>query len=308
MKNKLIQLLIFVIFLSLIFNRTLIISEISSALHIFIFTLFPSIFPFFVVSNLLINYNFHETLNKIFSKIINFLFHTSNASNFVIIMSIFSGFPSGTKYIRDLYDKNLLNIDQANYLITFTHFSNPLFVLILTNNIFNNQKISYLILIAHILSNILLGIIIRPKKSEEIKHLEKIKPLSFSNALTNSITSSLNLLLLILGNTCFFFIVTGILTSYLNFNLIEEILINGFFDLSKGISEISFINNHLLFKSFLVLTFLAFGGINIHMQILSIIENTKIKYKNFLYGRISQIALSILIFTIEYYLFTNGNN
>lgn len=305
MKNKLIQLLIFVIFLSLIFNRSLIISEIGTALHIFIFTLFPSIFPFFVVSNLLINYNFQETLNKIFSKITNFLFHTSNASNFVIIMSIFSGFPSGTKYIKDLYDKNLLSLNQANYLITFTHFSNPIFVLILTNNIFNNQKFSYLILVAHILSNIILGIIIRPKEKENIKYIERIKTLSFSNALTNSITSSLNLLLIILGNTCFFFIVTGIITSYFNLNLIEEIFINGFFDLSKGISEISFINNHLLFKSFLVLTFLAFGGINIHMQILSIIENTKIKYKNFLYGRISQIALSIIIFTIEYYIFLN---
>lgn len=305
MKNKLIQLLIFVIFLSLIFNRSLIISEIGTALHIFIFTLFPSIFPFFVVSNLLINYNFQETLNKIFSKITNFLFHTSNASNFVIIMSIFSGFPSGTKYIKDLYDKNLLSLNQANYLITFTHFSNPIFVLILTNNIFNNQKFSYLILVAHILSNIILGIIIRPKEKENIKYIERIKTLSFSNALTNSITSSLNLLLIILGNTCFFFVVTGIITSYFNLNLIEEIFINGFFDLSKGISEISFINNHLLFKSFLVLTFLAFGGINIHMQILSIIENTKIKYKNFLYGRISQIALSIIIFTIEYYIFLN---
>lgn len=302
MKNKLIQLLIFVIFLSLIFNSNLILSEIERALNIFAFSLFPSIFPFFVVSNLLINYNFQETLNKIFSKFTNLLFHTSNASNFVIIMSIFSGFPSGTKYIRDLYDKNLLNIDQANYLITFTHFSNPLFILIFTNNIFSNNLISYSILFSHILSNILIGIIIRPKKKEDIKSVKSNEVLPFSKALTNSIISSINLLTIILGNTCFFFIVTGMITNYLNLNLLETIFINGFFDLTKGITEISFINNHELFKGILVLTFLAFGGINIHMQVINIIENTKIKYKNFLYGRLSQIAISSILFIVIYRL------
>ena len=299
MKNKLIQLIIFVIFLSLIFNSKLILNEVSSALNTFIYVLFPSIFPFFLISNILINYNFCETLNKYFSKITNFLFHTSNASNFVIIMSMLSGFPSGSKYITQLYKKNILNINQANYLITFTHFSNPLFVIAISNKLFNNLKITYMILFAHIISNIIIGIIIRPKEKEKKENIELKNIDSFSNILSNSIISSFKLLALILGNTCFFFIISGLITKYINLSPIQNILINGFFDITKGVNTLNIINSEI-FKAILILTFIGFGGINIHMQVLNIIENTKIKYKNFLLGRISQVGLSVIIFYLIY--------
>lgn len=300
MKNKFIQMIIFVIFLSLIFNSNLVLNEIKDATNTFINILFPSIFPFYLISNILINYNFCNTLSKYFSKITNFLFHTSNASNFVIIMSIFSGFPSGSKYIAELLQKKLLKIEQANYLIAFTHFSNPLFVIAVTKSIFNNIKISYIILFSHILANIIIGIIVRPKEKEKKSDIELKAIDSFSNILSNSITSSLKLLSIILGNTCFFFIVTKLINTYIFLTPISKVLINGFFDITKGIQSLSLINSNL-FKAILTLSFIGFGGINIHMQVLNIIENTNIKYKNFLLGRISQVGISILIFFIIYH-------
>lgn len=301
MKNKLIQVVIFVIFLSLIINPHLITSEILEALKVFIYTLFPSIFPFFLISDLLINYNFCNTLNKYFSKISNFLFHTSNASNFVIIMSIFSGFPSGAKYIKTLLNKGLLNINQANYLITFTHFANPLFILAVSSHLFNNSKIGYLIIISHIIANIIIAIIIRPKEKEKIQQLQLNEIEPFSVNLANSIKSSLNLLTLILGNTCFFFIITKLITTYFNLGTLPTIFINGFFDMTKGIQSISLLSSPNLFKGILILTFICFGGINVHMQVLDIINKTKIKYRNFLLGRISQLAISSFLFFILYY-------
>ncbi len=299
MKNKLIQIFLFVIFLSLLFTPNLILDEVSSAINVFINVLFPSIFPFYLISNILINYNFCETLNKYFKGITNFLFHTSNASSFVIIMSMFSGFPSGSKYIVDLYRKNILNIDQANFLITFTHFSNPLFVIAVTTPIFHNIKISYLILFCHILSNIIIGIITRPKEKEKKTNIELKITDSFSTILSNSIISSLKLLAIILGNTCFFFIVTRLITNYINLPPVFKVLINGFFDITKGTNLLSSLNSDI-FKAIITLTFLGFGGLNIHMQVLNIISDTKIKYSNFLLGRISQIGISMVLFYIMY--------
>ena len=113
----------FVIFLSLIFNSIVVTDELTTAINTFFTVLFPSIFPFFLISDLLIEYNFVHTLNKLFSKITRKLFHVSSASSFVIIMSMISGFPSGSKYIKTLYDKKMLSLDEANYLIIFTHFN-----------------------------------------------------------------------------------------------------------------------------------------------------------------------------------------
>ncbi len=298
MKNTIIQILMFVVFLSLILNSFLVTEELKLALNTFFTILFPSIFPFFLISDILIEYNFVNTLNIFFSKITKKLFHVSGSASFVIIMSMLSGFPSGSKYIKTLYDKNLLTLDEANYLITFTHFANPLFVLTISKNLFNNTIPIYIILSMYI-SNIIIGIIIRPK---QIKNNDMIinnyTHLNFSNILTNSIKNSIDLLIIILGNTCFFFLITKLITTYIPMNDFLKIMINGFFDITKGTNSLLSFESSFLFKSILIITFICFGGLNIHLQVKSIIADTKIKYSNFLLGRICQISLSILIFIL----------
>lgn len=297
MKNKLLEIVIVVIFLSLLITPNIITTEILEALKVFINTLFPSIFPFFLVSDLLISYNFPITLNKYLKQVTKRIFHVEGASSFVIIMSMLSGFPSGAKYIRTLLDKNLINIDEANYLITFTHFANPLFVLTVTKGIFKDIKLSYIILICMYLSNLILGFIIRPKNMQNNKKsLVPLKIPNFSTNLTSSIISSFKLLAIILGNTCFFYIVTGLIMKLFHHNQLVTILINGFFDITRGITSLTNLSGFITLKSILILTFLAFGGININMQVASIISNSNIKYSNFLIGRICQCALSIAIF------------
>ena len=56
--------------------------------------------------------------------------------------------------------------------------------------------------------------------------------------------------------------------------------------------NLKIIHYSILFKSILVITFICFGGINVNMQVASIISDTNIEYKNFLLGRICQIALT----------------
>ena len=299
MKNKLLELVIVVIFLSLLITPNIITAEILEALKVFINTLFPSIFPFFLVSDLLISYNFPNTLNKYLKEVTKKIFHVEGASSFVIIMSMLSGFPSGAKYIKTLLDKNLINIDEANYLIIFTHFANPLFVLTVTKGLFKNTQLSYIILICMYLSNLILGFIIRPKQvKSNKKSLETLKIPNFSTNLTSSIISSLKLLAIILGNTCFFYIVTGLIMKLFHHNQLITILINGFFDITRGITSLTNLSGFITLKAILILTFLAFGGININMQVASIISNSNIKYSNFLIGRICQCAISITLFSI----------
>lgn len=300
MKNKFIQITLFVIFLTLIFDANLTLNEIKNATNVFMNTLFPTIFPFFLFSTLLIHYNFCQTLNKLLGKGMNFIFHTANASNFVIIMSLLSGFPSGTKYISELYQKKLLSKDHANYLICFTHFSNPLFVLSTTMTILHSTKLSYFILLSHILANFIIGILIRPKEKEVIKDISINETPPFSKALSDSILSSFQLLIVIFGNTCFFFIITKLLEKYLNLPPMMNLLISGLLDMTKGIQSINLFSINQLLKGILILTFISFGGMNIHMQVANLISNSPIRYKNFLLGRISQLGISMIIFIILY--------
>ena len=299
MKNKLLELLIVVIFLSLLITPNLITTEILNATRVFINTLFPSIFPFFLISYLLISYNFPKTINKYLKTVTKNIFHVEGSSSFIIIMSMLSGFPSGAKYIKTLLDKGSINLDEANYLITFTHFANPLFVLTVTKGIFKNTTLSYIILLCMYLSNLILGFIVRPKQiKNNKKRMESLEIPNFSINLTTSIVSSFKLLSIIFGNTCFFYIITGLLMKICNYNQLTTILVNGFFDITRGITSINSLSGFITLKSIIILTFLAFGGVNINMQVASIISNSNIKYSNFLIGRICQCAISIVLFLL----------
>ena len=94
------------------------------------------------------------------------LFYLPKEASFAFFTSLISGFPSGSKYVKDLLDKKLISEIDANYLIMFTHYSNPLFI-VSTIGIFllNNIKAGYIILFSHVLSNIIIAFLFRKKKN-----------------------------------------------------------------------------------------------------------------------------------------------
>lgn len=267
-------------------NSSLITKQILIYTKLFIEKLFPSSFLFFTLSTLLIEFHVVEKLNKLLKK--------DSASLYILMMSLISGFPSGSKYIKELLEKNLITKTTANYLIKFTHFPNPIFILGPVSLLFSSKKYSIIILISIISSNILIALINNPKEKNQLKILTKeIKP--FSKILPSAIFSSLKTIIMIYGISIFFYLISTIINYYLKLKPIGYILVNGLFDLTSGIFSTSLIQNQNL-KAILIILFISFGSISIHMQTKSIISDTKIQYKNFLLGRIYQTILAITVF------------
>lgn len=127
--------------------------------------LLPSLFPFLLVSELLIEYGFIDLISSFLGKYMVIFFNLPKESSYAFFTSLFSGFPSGSKYVKDLLEKKLLTEEEANYLIMFTHYSNPLFIVSTIGILLlNNIKYGYIILFSHILSNILVAFIYKKKK------------------------------------------------------------------------------------------------------------------------------------------------
>ena len=269
-------------------NSKLIITSILNYTELFITKLFPTSFLIYVVAALLINYQIIEELSKL----------TKNPSTFyVILMSLISGFPSGPKYIKELYEKNYLTRTTSNYLLKFTHFPNPLFILGSINILLNSPTLAIKILTSLILSNFIIAIF-SYKKDVKLTPLASL-PESFSNALNSAINSSFKLQLLIYGTNLFFYLISVIITTYLKTSPLIYILINGSLDLMKGIFSITLLSNELL-KCILIILFISLGSISIHIQTKSILSDTSLNYKNFLQGRLIATPVAIIIFIILY--------
>ena len=109
MKRKLYSItIIFIIILliiSIFTNSNILTSTISFSTNLFIKNIFPSLFPMFVISKILVEIELPKVLGNILKKPMNFLFKTKGEGAFIFFMSMITGFPSSAKYIDDMLDK-----------------------------------------------------------------------------------------------------------------------------------------------------------------------------------------------------------
>ena len=296
-KNLAYLLVLIIVLFEMLFNSPLIVNSVNFSLKLCINNLFPTLFPFMVLSNILMEYGFIDLSSELLKKIMNKLFKVHENTTSILILSIISGSPSNAKYIEDLLNKNIIDIKQANKILLFSHFVNPIFIINTIGITFlNSKKIGIIILISHYLGNIILGIIIRNYKPYNIKNsinitktLNKIKNKknNFIIILTNSITSTINTLLIILGVITTCLIITNL------FNIKPPI--NGILEITQGLKYISLSNYSLIIKIIITTFLISFGGFSIHAQNFSILSNKKIKYIPYLLSRITHGIISSII-------------
>ena len=294
--KKLILFTLLIILVLTIFNSKLVVFSVKESCSLFFNNLFGPIFVFYTLSDLLINYNILKVFKLgLFNKLSKFL-NISPNSLYIIFFSMITGFPSGSKYITDFYNKKLINYTEATYLLTFTHFSNPLFILN-TIGILFGKNISIKVLISTFLSNLVLCIILRPKNNNISYSNYKINQFNFTLALTNSFKKTYQIVMIVLSNSIIFTTLGYIITRNID-NSFYDLIVFGLLDLTKGITLLSKFNLSSLISGIILCTFISFGGLNINIQVKSIIEKEKLPYIYFLSGRFIATFLSILIFLI----------
>ncbi len=287
-----------------------ILNSVNFSLNVFKNNVFPSLFPFFVLSNILIKCGLPEFMGNLFKGVMNRLFKIKGVCAFIFFMSIISGNPANAKYTRELYLDGRINKYEATKILCFTCFANPLFILGTVSILFlNNKEAGLLILLCHYLGNLIIGLGMRgyhPSKKEKEKvglkkainemHLKRISnKKSFGEMVTNSLISSIDTLLLILGVITICLVVTTIIDNNLNLNSVLGSVLNGFVEMTQGLKFISLEAIPLKLKCVLTVMILSFGGFSVHMQIMGILSDTDIKYLPFLCARVCHAIISSLI-------------
>lgn len=291
-------LIILFIYLGIFINPSLIIESGISSINIFKTKLFPSIFPFFVLASLLLELGIATKISNKLNPIFKRLFHVEGNSSFIILVSIISGFPSGSKYVVESYKNKTIDRNTANYLLTFTHFANPLFILGTCGIILNSLSLAYKILIIQIISNLILGIILRPKEIITSKKINNYQTKSLLEALPKAINDAIKLLLFMLGSITFFMFFSKLLTSFLSLNPFFETIITGILDMTSGISLVPSIDTTNYIRGLLVLTFITFGSFSVHLQVLNNIKEEDLEYKYFFFGRIIETSIALLLYIL----------
>lgn len=316
MKKKINSIFIF-LFLSFViisvFTSSKVLNEtISFSISIFFKNVFPSLFPMFIISSILISIGIPTFLGNLFSKINNFLFKTTNYASFVFFMSMITGYPSNAKYVKELIDENLISKKEATKILLYTSFPNPLFIINTVGVLFfNDITIGIKLYISLFLGNILVGILFRDiylentKKENYLPFTKNLKQLhdninktNIVKTFLNSISSSVMTLLNIFGTITCFLIIISFVNEIISLNELSKNLMTGILEFTSGLKATSLSSLPFNIKVYLSIFFLCFGGLCVHAQILSILDKIKINYGLFLFSRIIHGLLGIIFMFI----------
>ena len=300
MTYKLKNVLTFIFFTFLLYlivlNTEIVSQSVISSATTFFYKLFPSLVPFFILSEFLINYNFTYNINVLVSKLFTFLFKINPNSSYIIVLSLFSGLPANAKLINDAYNDNLIDDQEATKLLAFTFFPSPLFVISAIGiNIFNSFSIGIKILLSIYLSNFILGIILRNKNvtNKKFKIIKKNK-LSFSDTLKKSITNAFSSSMIILGSIVIFTTLYNLFMPLIPFNNMINSLILSLTEMTSGINMVSLLDINEAMKLIIISATLCFTGMCVLSQAKSLIDFKT----NFKFIIISRLLCSVINITI----------
>lgn len=268
---------------------------ISNGIDLCLGTLIPSLYPFTILSSLIVNLNitdFIESLSDWFSKLI---FRLPGKCIGIIIMSLIGGYPIGAKMTKELYENGKLSQNDAQRLLLFCINPGPAFTISSIGCYMLGSKTAGIaIYTSVILSSLIIGILSRvlAQETEKIKKSSANEYNSFSEALVKSISNGTTVMLSICAWVCIFSC----------FNMLTEItsLSN---EVKFTINCLSEVTNACMVACGnlplpIIAGIIAFGGICTHFQIMSSISETKLKYKYFIVSRIIHGALSAFICNI----------
>lgn len=287
-----------ILFMLVIFNKYLILDTVNYSLDIWINSLVPVMFPVFVISDVLISFNITNYIPKFIKKSFRWLFNVSENGLSIFFLSMLSGFPSNARITAKMVSGGVISEDEAGKILAFTHFSNPMFVISTIGVIFlGNAGYGYVILLSHYLGNVIIGLFLR--NGTYTKHINykanSDKSQSFSKVLTGAIKSSIDSLLLILGTLTCFLIVSSLVVNLFALSDYTSAIVKGILEMTMGLKAVSRLIIPDIYKVVISCIFISFGGLAVHMQVISQIVDSKIEYLNFFVARIWHGVISGIV-------------
>ncbi|MRX70887.1 sporulation integral membrane protein YlbJ [Bacillus lacus] len=288
---------------------------------------FPSLLPFFIVSELLIGFGVVKFIGVLLEPLMRPVFKVPGVGGFVWAMGMASGFPAGAKLTARLRQEQQLSKIEAERLVSFTNSSNPLFIFgAVAVGFFHDETLGILLAAAHYLGNICVGLTMRfygrdDQESHYLRNKNKFPSLieafremhrtrikenrPLGKLLGDAVISSIQSLLMIGGFIILFSVfnrllaviqltdLAGAAAALLlsTFSIPAELsipLISGLFETTLGNQLTSQVSAELMHKGIIASFILAFSGFSIHAQVASILAPTDIRFQPFFYARILQ--------------------
>ena len=297
------------LFILLLVNADVAMDGVQRGLLLCAQTLIPSLFPFLVLSELLVASGAGTTLGRLFSRPVASLFGVSRGGGVAILLGCVCGFPVATTTAVALCEKEEISQKEAVRISLFANNPSSGFLISAVGEaLFGNRGAGVALFFITLLSATLVGILLRlvfgkanNKNSTPISVPKHFSPTDF----TSSVKRAFSSLLSVCAFVMFFAAVTeclGHLSAHFSLSPLFSVFLSGALELTGGISTAATSLSPAL--AFRVAAFLAsFSGLCVALQIFAAAENIPLHFSAYLLAKLVQGAIALLLTELYLYLF-----
>ena len=249
-------------------------------------TVLPSLFPFFVLSSLLISSGGIDRLSRALEPLMRPLFHLGGAGAGALALGLAGGYPVGARTAAELYRSGALSKAEAERLLAFCNNAGPGFILgVCGGAVLREARAGAYLCLVHAASALLTGALLRPRKIERAaprpRRRTEPKPLAFPAAVRDAFGAA--------WSVCGFVVIFAVILRFVTLLLPGRALLAGFVELTNGALALSPDRGGFV----LCAVFLGWGGLSVHAQTLSVLDGTGLSARWYFLGKALQAALSL---------------
>ena len=275
----------------------------------------PSLFPFFVLSALVVDLGLAGYIGRALEGLMRPLFRVPGACASAFVLGFVGGYPVGARTALSLYQKGMCTKTEAERLLAFCNNSGPAFILgVVGAGVFASSRVGVLLYLAHAAASVCVGFLFRFYRGEEGRREGRAAPTfqaerfttAFTGAIKNSFLSTLNICAFVVFFTVVIKLlflsgvlpglagVLGTLFSPLGFSTRwAERLLTGLIELTSGVWTLTgagTMSGRLSMAAFL----LGWAGLSVHCQVLSFLGGSGLSVKTYIGGKFLHGGLSAL--------------
>ena len=250
-------------------------------------TVIPSLFPFFVLSNLLTTAFTGQRLS-LFQPVAT-LCGVPRGGESLLITGFLGGYPVGAQAVTGVYRAGQISKAEAERLLAFCNNAGPAFLFGMSAALFPQRRAAVLLWGIHILSAVFTAVLLPAEESPALT-LSGGKRANLTDAMQNSVR--------VMAYVCGWVILFRILIEFLErwvlwlLPVSAQVGITGLLELTNGCCALAAVASEPL-RFVMCSTMLAAGGLCVTMQTLSVTEGLSVRF--YFLGKGMQILFSLLL-------------
>lgn len=288
-------------------NTEIAMEYMTQGLRLCVKTVIPSLFPFMVISELVVSCGIGSAVIRPFSSFFKKIFRLPEAGCCAVLLGMFCGFPVGVKCAVGALKSQQISREEAQRVLLFsTNPSSAFLINAVGVSLWGNKRFGVLLYGTVLLSQLAVGLlfthVFQSKDSESESPLSSNglskNDLKGVNLFTQAVSSSCFGILLICAYVVFFSTLVGTLNLILqrfNVSVTAKALVFGLFELSGGMNAAAALSVPTV--AALLSAFAAgWSGFSFHCQLLALCDGHKLKLRSYFFAKLLQGVLCVLLF------------